>query len=102
MIMRLPITFDRIISINYSDGSSESSNIFPTSKGLMECSFTKINGWDIAGNRVTNLVGYDGVEVLKKCPACYEIKYVTDFGYSGRYTNRRRDQSQCMECRSQY
>ncbi|MGV8146290.1 MAG: hypothetical protein ACLKAK_10850 [Alkaliphilus sp.] len=102
MIMRLPITFDRSITINYSDGSSEKTKIFPANKGLVECTFIEINGWDVCHNRVTNLVGYDGIEMAKKCPRCNITKHVTRFGYDGRYTNRRRDQSYCNECRGSY
>lgn len=102
MIMRTPIGFDYSVQINYSDGSSEFSQVFPTNRGLISCTFSKINGYDANHNRVTNLVGFDGTELLKKCPCCEVNKHVTEFGYSGRMTNARRDQSQCTLCRSGY
>lgn len=101
MIMRIPISFDYVVQINYYDGSVENSSIFPTSKGLIKCTFSKVNGYDANNNRVTNLVGYDGKELMKRCPQCTD-KHVTDFGYSGRTTNRKRDQSQCTACRGKY
>lgn len=102
MIMRTPIRFDYEIGVNYSDGTSERTLTFPTNRGLDICSFTKINGYDANNNRVTNLVGYDGLEFLKRCTNCNIDKHVTEFGYSGRTTNGRRDQSQCSNCRSRY
>lgn len=102
MIMRIPIRFDYSVQINYNDGSAENSLIFPASRGLEVCTFSKINGYDANNNRVTNLVGYDGVELMKRCPHCDIDKHITDFGYSGRTTNRKRDQSQCTVCRGRY
>ena len=101
MIMRVPISFDSPVQINYQDGSVETSSIFPTSRGLISCNFLKINGYDANNNRVTNLVGYDGTELIKRCPQCTD-KHATEFGYSGRTTNRKRDQSQCTNCRARY
>ena len=102
MIMIFPIKFDRTVQITYHDGSIESSSVFPAKKGLLQCTFQKINGYDANHKRVTNLVGYNGRELLKKCPNCHRIKPVTEYGYTGRITNIRRDQSQCSECRSVY
>lgn len=101
MIMRIPISFDCAVQRNYYDGSVETSAIFPTSRGLINCTFPKINGYDANNNRVTNLVGYDGIELIKRCPQCTD-KHITDFGYSGRTTNMKRDQSQCTDCRGRY
>lgn len=102
MIMRIPINFDSSIHIIYEDGEIEDSLMFPGKKGLKKCKFNKMNGFDSNNNRVTNLVGYDGKELIKRCPGCNNDKHVTDFGYSGRITNRKRDQSQCTSCRGQY
>lgn len=100
MIMRIPIRFDYSVQINYNDGSVETSSIFPTSKGLVSCTFSKISGYDANNSRVTNLVGYDGRELLKRCPYCMSDKHVTKFGYSGRITNGKRDQSRYTHCRN--
>ncbi|MBV4420349.1 MAG: hypothetical protein LKF87_08115 [Clostridium tyrobutyricum] len=102
MIMRIPIRFDYPVQINYHDGSVETSSVFPAGRGLISCTFCKINGYDANNNRVTNLVGYDGIELMKRCPHCNYDKHVTDFGYSGRTTNRKREQSQCTDCRGRY
>ncbi|UYZ38004.1 hypothetical protein OD350_10140 [Clostridium beijerinckii] len=102
MIMRIPINFDSSIHIKYEDGSTEDSLIFPGTQGLKKCTFNKMNGYDYNNNRVTNLVGYDGQELIKRCPCCMRDKHVTEFGYSGRITNRKRDQSQCTNCRGSY
>ncbi len=102
MVMNIPVQFDDFVKITYFDGRTEVSDIFPASRGLEVCSFSKISGYDSNNNRITNLVGFDGHELLKVCPKCSGIKHVTDYGYSGRYTNRRRDQSQCSYCRSLY
>ena len=102
MITKIPISFDSTVQIIYSDGSAEISKTFPTKKGLTPCSFSKVNGYDSNNNRVTNLVGFDGHELLKKCPNCSKEKRVTAFGYLGRVTNEKRDQSNCTDCRSLY
>lgn len=102
MITTLPITFDRTIQIHYSDGSSENSNCFPASRGRITCNFNSVNGYDENNNRITNLVGFDGSSLLKRCPRCQQTKIVTEFGYSGRVTNSRRDQSNCSACRGSY
>lgn len=102
MITKIPISFDSSVRIVYSDGSVETSTTFPASKGLFPCSFSKMNGYDANNNRVTNLVGFNGHELLKKCPNCSGEKDVTAFGYSGRVTNEKRDQSNCTDCRSLY
>lgn len=102
MIMRIPIRFDHAVQINYNDGVVENSSTFPASRGLVNCTFSEINGYDANNNRVTNLVGYDGIELVKRCPHCNSDKHVTEFGYSGRTTDRRRDQSQCTACRGRY
>ncbi|MGP1411617.1 MAG: hypothetical protein ACTTKD_07265 [Peptoanaerobacter stomatis] len=100
--MTFPIKFDKAVKITYYNGYSENSNCFPTSYGLKQCIFEKINGYDSNNYRVTNLVGYDGNSLLKLCPNCKKTKIVTDFGYDGRVTNRKRDQSNCNDCRGRY
>ena len=102
MIISTPIRFDSKVTITYEDGTIEDTYEFPGKKGLVKCTFPKINGRDALNSRVTNLVGYDGNEILKRCPYCLQHKHVTEFGYSGRYTNGRRDQSRCNLCRKQY
>jgi hypothetical protein len=69
--------------------------------------FKGISGFDAKGNRVTNIVGFDGVELLKRCtnPDCWEIKRAAEgFGENGRNSNprrsMRRDQAQCIQCRA--
>ncbi|HBF7094797.1 TPA: hypothetical protein ACG3JU_003746 [Clostridioides difficile] len=60
------------------------------------------SGFDSKGNRITNIVGFDGTELLKVCPNCGEIKPATEFDYKGRVTNSKRDQSNCGKCRANY
>lgn len=64
-----------------------------------------INGYFIDNGemiRVTNLVGYDGSSILKRCPACGVVEQLEGFDYEGRDTGVRRDQSNCMVCRANY
>lgn len=60
------------------------------------------SGYDANNNRITNIVGYDGINLLKYCPRCQCTKPTTEFGYSGRVTTSRRDQSECNSCRGSY
>lgn len=60
------------------------------------------SGYDANGYRVTNIVGFNGHELLKHCPRCNRAKPTTKFGYSGRVTTSTRDQSECNDCRSGY
>lgn len=69
--------------------------------------FDGFSGNDANGNRVTHIVGFDGVDLLKRCtnPDCREIKpSISGFGEKGRNSHpqkpMRRDQAQCIECRS--
>ena len=70
--------------------------------------FPGVSGFDANGNRATNIVGFDGQDLLKKCtnPKCEKpIKPREEgFGSAGRCTNTRtgmrRDQAQCKACRS--
>lgn len=98
----LPIRFDKSVTITYLDGTIEQSSSFPGTRGENICNFPQINGYDANDNRVTNLVGYDGQTLLKRCPACGLDKSPLAYGERGRVTGRRRDQSQCSDCRSGY
>ncbi|MCL6612987.1 MAG: hypothetical protein K6T66_15760 [Peptococcaceae bacterium] len=69
--------------------------------------FKGVSGYDADENRATNIVGFDGRDLLKRCtnPDCLEIKPRAEgFGEKGRCTNpktkMRRDQAQCKVCRS--
>lgn len=70
--------------------------------------FPGVSGTDANGNRATNIVGFSGQDLLKKCTnaECREpIKpREAGFGSEGRCTNlktrMRRDQAQCKICRS--
>lgn len=67
--------------------------------------FSGVNGLDADNKRVTNIVGFDGKDLLKKCTHCREIKQSENgFGTEGRSTSpgQRRDQAQCNECRNRY
>jgi hypothetical protein len=66
--------------------------------------FEKTSGYDANGHRITNIVGFDGVELLKECPRCGLAKKSSAFGVSGRKMEQDneksiRDQSYCIECR---
>ncbi len=102
MRTNLPVQFDRIITITYQDGTTEQSGCFPGERGLIYCTFPKTNGYDANNHRVTNLVGCDGSQLLKRCPACGLDKSPLDYGEQGRITTWQRDQSQCLTCRARY
>lgn len=86
MIPTYPVILDNTMIFN---GTEAQSN------------FPRTNGRDANGNRLTNIVGFDGVELLKECPHCECTKRSSEFGALGRQTNPqgRRDQSWCKECR---
>jgi len=67
-------------------------------------SWNKMNGYDSAGCRITNIVGHDGSDFLKKCSrgGCGIVLRAVEFGPAGRDTNGPRDQSNCADCRSNY
>lgn len=70
--------------------------------------FVGVSGFDANKNRATNIVGFDGNDLLKRCTnsdCANPIKPRADgFGEKGRTTNKRtgmrRDQAQCKICRS--
>ena len=70
--------------------------------------FKGVSGFDANRNRATNIVGFDGCDLLKRCtnPDCDDpVKpRANGFGEKGRTTNKRtgmrRDQAQCKVCRS--
>lgn len=91
------------VNITYNNGSTL-TNISIIDNSIATTPFTMdmSSGYDANNNRVTNIVGFNGQELLKYCPSCGNIKPTTSFGYSGRVTNSRRDQSECNNCRSSY
>jgi hypothetical protein len=68
---------------------------------------TRRNGYDSSsensgrGLRVTNISGVLNGDLLKWCPRCENDKPQAQFDPL-RTTNERRDQSNCVDCRSQY
>ena len=66
--------------------------------------WVEVNGYDSRGCRITNIVGHDGHDFLKKCSRydCGVILKAKDYGPEGRHTNGPRDQSNCVSCRGQY
>lgn len=68
---------------------------------------TTRNGYDSSpensgkGLRVTNISGVQNGGLLKWCPGCKTDKPQAQFDPL-RTTNERRDQSNCVDCRSQY
>lgn len=89
MIICPPVTFDDGVTFT-PDGTSHTWPIR--------------SGYDAQNHRVTNLVGHNGVQFIKNCPHCNRNLPETDFGYAGRDTGeeRRRDQSNCTQCRARY
>ena len=91
------------VNINYSNGTTlKNVSIIDSSITTMAFTMDMSSGYDANGNRITNIIGFDGSELLKYCPSCEYIKPSTDFGWSGRVTTSRRDQSECNHCRSSY
>jgi hypothetical protein len=61
-----------------------------------------VGGVDASGGRVTNIVGFDGRELIKQCPKCRKNWPASMYGPSGRPSGgayERRDQADCHECR---
>lgn len=90
MIVRFPVVLDNGRVINGNEKPFEFGD------------GQRHNGTDADGNRVTNIVGFDGEYLLKWCPHCEEVKISLDFGPEGRPDSdqlHRRDQSWCLVCR---
>ncbi|MGV2805050.1 hypothetical protein GNF85_15535 [Clostridium perfringens] len=91
------------VSIIYRDGTMLTNvNIIDDSITIMPFFMVRSSGYDANNNRITNIVGFDGNSLLKYCPSCGATKPTTEFGYTGRVTTSRRDQSECSDCRSSY
>lgn len=91
------------VNITYINGIINTNvSIIDNSITTMEFSMDMSSGYDANRNRITNIIGFNGHELLKYCPACRCSKPTTSFGWSGRVTNSRRDQSDCNDCRSSY
>lgn len=91
------------VTITYEDGT-QSNNVSVINSTITTMPFTMpmSSGYDSTGARITNIVGFDGTNLLKHCPSCNLNKRTTEFGWSGRVTTGRRDQSECSDCRSSY
>lgn len=111
MIVSLPLTLTgsgplgyrtpNYVDIVYQNGQTLTHiNVIDDSITIFPFTMDMSSGYDSNNNRVTNIVGFDGQTLLKYCPCCNLIKPTTDFGYAGRVTTSRRDQSQCSDCRS--
>lgn len=94
---------NKSVTITYADGT-QLNNIQRIDSSITIKPFTMpmSSGYDSTGARITNIVGFDGTNLLKYCPSCNLVKLTTEFGYSGRTTNGRRDQSECNDCRASY
>jgi hypothetical protein len=44
----------------------------------------KLNGLDSDGDRITNVVGFNGTELMKCCPNCQDVFPSSEFGEIGR------------------
>lgn len=96
------------VTLRYEDNTEITTNKL-TQMHLSNGNFIILNspvsGYFIHNNdmiRVTNLVGFNNGNLLKMCPSCGEVKPITEFDHSGRYTPYLRDQSQSSVCRSSY
>lgn len=113
MIVRLPLRLTgsgpsgynqpNSVTITYHNGNVL-YNVNVIDSNITTSAFTMdmSSGYDDDGDRITNIVGYNGHELLKYCHSCRCEKPTTQFGYSGRVTTSNRDQSQCNDCRSSY
>ena len=91
------------VDIVYENGQIiHNVNIIDNSITTSPFTMNMSSGYDAHNNRITNIVGFDGHNLLKHCPSCNLNKPTTAFGYSGRYTTSRRNQSECSDCRSSY
>ena len=91
------------VNIVYNNGTILNNiNIIDNSITIAPFTMDMSSGYDNNSNRITNIVGFDGYNLLKYCPSCHSIKPTIEFGYLGRVTTSRRDQSECNLCRSSY
>lgn len=92
-----------LVNVFYSNGTVLTNvSVIDSSITIMNFTMDISSGYDANGHRITNIVGFNGNELLKYCPSCGYIKPSTSFGWNGRVTTSRRDQSECNECRSSY
>ena len=98
MRVKFPVKLDNGLVI---DGNEKSFII------SSDPEFDGVSGNDANGDRVTHIVGFDGIDLLKICTnlGCRQIKPSAEgFGEKGRNSNPkrplRRDQAQCIECRA--
>lgn len=108
MKIKSPVYFDKYVDIKFEDGTTAFLDHYPNLHIDKPCKFKHLtNGYDSNGNRVTNLVGYDGNEFLKMCSrdTCRKVLLASEFGSGGRYIKNKlgerilRDQSNCKDCR---
>lgn len=113
MIVNLPLRLtgsgnpgyklNKTVNITYEDGTIiRNINVINSFIARMPFTMPMSSGYDFNGNRITNIVGFDGTYLLKWCPSCQIIKPTISFGWIGRVTNGRRDQSECNDCRGSY
>lgn len=91
MIVRFPVELENGTTIKGNEDAFDFEND------------QRFNGVDSDGDRITNIVGFNGTELKKWCPNCKEIHPSSEFGEVGRPTDipkRRRDQSWCNKCRA--
>lgn len=88
------------VTITYSNGHVlRNIGLIDTSITTSAFTMNMSSGYDSSGNRITNIVGYNGQYLLKHCPQCGLTKPTIDFRWSGRVTTSQRDQSDCNDCR---
>lgn len=113
MIVSLPLRLTELgnpgykipksVTITYEDGTQLNNiHIIDSSITIMPFTMPISSGYDSTDARITNIVGFDGTNLLKQCPSCGLQKPTTEFGWSGRVTSGRRDQSECSNCRASY
>lgn len=113
MIVNLPLrltgtgksgcTQTKSVTIRYQNGTVINNvSVIDNNITIMAFTMDKSSGFDDNENRITNIVGFDGNELIKLCPRCNGEKPTSRFGYKGRVTTSKRDQSECNDCRNSY
>lgn len=107
MIVTLPLrltgsgsdsNIPNIVDIIYSDGTQRNNvAVIDSTITIRPFFMSKSNGYDSNNSRITNVVGFDGTNLLKLCPNCSNTRTTNEFGESGRGS---RDQSHCNICRA--